>query len=772
MRSHATRNQSVEDSHPPDPESNGKMTKGSGEEDGPACQPCRKKKAKCSRQQPCSHCTQLSEQRQVFNCLNAVQNGAPTEGSPPIDVHDSNGETLQECTTRLKSTLMSLALDLGDIDPPLSSPLKRRRTDSTADTRPSLRGPPAPAINPDDLEELPPDDLIDALVEIYFTNIHPWIPILHVRQFRERMKDTAQRKKLETIFHAIVSLCVRFSNDLRLGNAEVRARYAEKSKNTVILQSMKSFSVENLQALVICAFDTIGSGRGPSAWSIVGSMTRTVEQLQLSVEDEDQAQSAEFLIKRMAFLAPCKSWIEREERRRVFWNVFLMDRFCSIATGWNFSLTSADVRRRLPCEGALWEEGKPLTTPTPYFGVADTASTGATFPSRRPELQDQASIGGFAYCIEASESLSLVTTFFLRHAVNVSNVQEVQMWLMRFKELDLRLVQWKIFLPEQWREACALNADGVLDPNLTLAHITHNTAVGLLHQGIAYPSPEWQASPIRMPSVSSAETCMAAAIEVALIADKYLQDSKIPTNPQFAFCLFVCGRMLLAHALHYNTVVLPELDSLTRSLKEISRRWNGPHAQDKAGAENLASKFATRLEYAKNHGPHSLDIRQPAYSDEPSSHHTDGLTEPRGTRHSNDSHALPASGIMPQMNGLTHTMNSASFNTSYQPDDQNTLIPEQERSPDSISLAFPPLPLAFQPHCIGGNNTGMPSPVPRNSHMYSNNGETNYNGFGSLPETGTASFNSGNGYEDLNSFFEYPFLPTQRISMFSGTDTG
>ena len=169
-------------------------------------------------------------------------------------------------------------------------------------------------------------------------------------------------------------------------------------------------------------------------------MTRTVEQLQLSVEEEDQPQAAEFLIKRMGFLPPCKSWIETEERRRVFWNIFLMDRFCSIATGWNFSLTSADVKRRLPCEGALWEEGKPLNTPTPYFGVADK-SVGSNFPASRPELEDQTSLGGFAFCIEASESLSLVTTFFLQHAVNVSNVNDVQMWLMRFKELDLRLVQ-------------------------------------------------------------------------------------------------------------------------------------------------------------------------------------------------------------------------------------------------------------------------------------------------------------------------------------------
>lgn len=185
----------------------------------------------------------------------------------------------------------------------------------------------------------------------------------------------------------------------------------------------------------------IGSGRGPSAWSIVGSMTRTVEQLQLSMEDEDQPQSAELLIRRIAFLPPAISWTEREQRRRVFWSVFLMDRFCSIATGWNFSLTSADVKRRLPCEGALWEEGRPLETPTPYFGVADTSAGGA-LPTTRPGLENQVSIGGYAYCIEATESLSLVTTFFLRHAVNVANVQEVQLWLMRFKELDLRLVQY------------------------------------------------------------------------------------------------------------------------------------------------------------------------------------------------------------------------------------------------------------------------------------------------------------------------------------------
>jgi hypothetical protein len=99
-------------------------------------------------------------------------------------------------------------------------------------------------------------------------------------------------------------------------------------------------------------------------------------------------------------------------------------------------------KRRLPCEGGLWEEGKPLDTPTPFFGVSDPPGDATNaLPSARPETANQASLGGFAYCIEATESLSLVTSFFLQQEVNVARSHDVRVWLMRFKQLDLRLIQ-------------------------------------------------------------------------------------------------------------------------------------------------------------------------------------------------------------------------------------------------------------------------------------------------------------------------------------------
>ncbi|KAM5382540.1 hypothetical protein ACJZ2D_002544 [Fusarium nematophilum] len=750
-----------------------KTSTAADEPTGPACYSCRRKKAKCSREQPCSQCL-----RHDIECVYDEVRAKPGVRMGAI-------ENLAQRLDRLENMFLGQSvlwqqmwktLHPDDSDSGCSPSSQNPRPQSLQDQVDALRQTlaqladasrqqpasssapnPIPAAiestnDADQAFKLPPDDLVDSLVEIYFVQVHPWIPMLHVRQFRRMLAHPSQRRSIRTILHAIVSLCIRFSTDPRLDEAAhpgLRARYASQSRQAVILRSMESFSAENLRALIILAFDTIGSGRGPSAWSIVGSMTRTVEQLRLSVEDEDDDRyHARSLIRRMAFLPPSASWWEAEERRRIFWNVFLMDRFCSIATGWNLSLTSVDVRRRLPCEGALWEEGQPLKTPTPFFGVADQAysASNSTLPATRPDSEEeQASLGGFAYCIEATESLSLVTSFFLQHKVDVNNLHDVQTWLVRFKQLDLRLVQWKIFLPEKWREACVLNADGIMDPNLTLAHITHNTAAVLLHQGIAYPAPEWQqAVPVRLPSSSSAETCLAAAVEVAVIADKFLQNSAILTNPQFAFCLFICGRMLLAHAGYFNKPLSPSFHSLVNSLSEMGRRWSGPHGS----GSNLASRFAARLLQAHAEGAGSVDIRESAFSEKPA-----GVTTRSMSINGVVALQPQPDGQQPQQQYTSYQFPAAA-SQGFQP----FVVPDTGMggSPDSISLAFPPLPLSFQAHLASGPGTTAASPSNNQSD--------------SIPLSQHANFCGILDGSDLQTFLDQSFLPDQRISMFRHTN--
>ena len=280
-----------------------------------------------------------------------------------------------------------------------------------------------------------------------------------------------------------------------------------------------------------------------------------------------------------------------------------------------------------------------------------------------------------------------------------------------------------------------------MDPNLTLSHVTHNTAVVLLHQGIAYPSAEWAKVSMRLPSASSAETCLAAATEVSIIAQKFLQGSPILTNPQFAFCLFVSGRMLLVHASYYNIQLASAFQSIVDSLWEIGRRWNGL-ATD-LDTDNLASKFASRLLQAKQQGSYFGDIRHAAYAQESDQ-------EGSGTAQADGSSLIAPdqhSGTFPaaQINDST-SMDAAFF-------EGNVLPSNSHDSPDSISMAFPPLPLAFQ------GNIGLQEP-----HLSA----------GPRPAQGTMQHPHSAGLEtpglefsNLNQYFDYDYMSSQRISMFS-----
>jgi len=61
-------------------------------------------------------------------------------------------------------------------------------------------------------------------------------------------------------------------------------------------------------------------------------------------------------------------------------------------------------------------------------------------------------VGAYAYCIEATESLSRITSYFLRQEIDFTDRMQVSDWLTRFKELDLRLVQYvRLYRPGELR---------------------------------------------------------------------------------------------------------------------------------------------------------------------------------------------------------------------------------------------------------------------------------------------------------------------------------
>ncbi|EJT71403.1 hypothetical protein GGTG_10662 [Gaeumannomyces tritici R3-111a-1] len=636
---------------------------------GLACNRCRKAKLRCSRERPaCQHC-----RKGGLECVYEAKRVKPgLKGGAVENIHkrldaldralqqqqqqqqrdreaqqrrDGAGGCIQDSAAQ--TVLALLARELPKLIgapqqaslPALSAapPRKRPRTGGNTDEdeddeEDSQDGEQAAAEHSyDDDLALPVTSAssLEPIVAKYFSHIHPWIPMLHQDIFRAQVAQATEIPKIELVLHAMIFSTARFLRNEDLDfEIESPAWSSEKTRRWIISKAMDRLCVESLQTLIIMAFTDIGSGNAAKAWPIVGSLTRTVEYLQLTKEPDES--DRQLLYRPRETLLPAKDWTQLEERRRVFWNVFNLDRFCSVMMGWNTSLTADDVRRRLPSDGLLWRRQEAVVTP--YLGIWDKSrgrigNPMAVMSSRyqapdQPMMEadpqspssvamphsaepgtapaDMSRVGAFAYSVEATESMSRIVSYFLQQRINVHSESDINVWLTRFKELDLRLVHWKMLLPQKWKggSGTAGSAEGVggpiggrapmlgrhwlgtkMDPNLTLAHVTHNTSMILLHQLIAFPPANWPFRK-RLPSACSVETCCSAAVEIATISQNYLRltPRTLPVASQLPFCLYVAARMLLVHWRYEpGNQLMDEFWILVQGLDAMSQRWNGIH---------------------------------------------------------------------------------------------------------------------------------------------------------------------------------------------------
>lgn len=88
--------------------------------------------------------------------------------------------------------------------------------------------------------------------------------------------------------------------------------------------------------------------------------------------------------------------------------------------------------------------------------------------------------------------------------------------------------------------------DGYIDPNLTIAHLTHNASIISLHSKLAYPPPQARAWLSSLVSGASKEACIMAAMKIDRIAKRFLDASSGIPPHQFALCLYIAGQALLS----------------------------------------------------------------------------------------------------------------------------------------------------------------------------------------------------------------------------------
>ena len=143
--------------------------------------------------------------------------------------------------------------------------------------------------------------------------------------------------------------------------------YRERARNKVLIHSTLNTTLASLQALTLVAIDDVVANEVPQAWGALALLTRTGslfprafnalpadygfrrpgENLILTAgsiarpashvqlhQEEPNSHVPTARVVPLRLLGLASSFAEEESRRRLFWCIFMLDRWSATATGW------------------------------------------------------------------------------------------------------------------------------------------------------------------------------------------------------------------------------------------------------------------------------------------------------------------------------------------------------------------------------------------------------------------------------------------------------
>lgn len=425
------------------------------------------------------------------------------------------------------------------------------------------------------IPDLPPQDMIYSLVDLYFKHCNTWCPILERQTiFGVFFGSTSLSEADRVLLHAIVATTLRFFKDPRL-TPQMKAHYHATSRRIVQIYVMEHISIPALRALVIICLDELGTSNGPKGWNLLSLLTQNVKQLGLCEEnsvyllaDADDVPRTGSM--RRVVAGRPESWIEDEGRRRLAWMVYLLDRYATVATTtFDFMLADQRMKRFLPCSYDLFSRNVPRETRQPSNVLEPADPNNYANVANNAQLD---SLGSFSYHCEILRIMSEVHNF-LKTPLDVTSPSDMAGWRNKYQLLDAALDRWLQSLPSEYSRISALCHS---DPasrvaNWFMLHSAYVTAVIRLHSSAAYPTVRTE---IFVPSHYAMQRCLSAVQSLRDISqDVYEADGLDLLGPPFAFSLWVAARLLLVHAATVGAPVDEKIEFFIETLGYVGQYW-------------------------------------------------------------------------------------------------------------------------------------------------------------------------------------------------------
>ena len=198
------------------------------------------------------------------------------------------------------------------------------------------------------------------LVDLFFSKVQPWLPLLHRPNFQKWLSETIHldeglmsdqlRPQGEFLLSSLMALSAPFSSDPFFEGISPPERGRLFADHARILQKQLDMSLSHtlvyLQGCILLTFHCYCSGPTAEGWILSGVCTRVAYELGLA-EIDSQAWSP--------FQAV--DGVSKEEARRAWWLVWELDSFASIISRRPFAIDRRRIDVMLPVPDEDWFSG-------------------------------------------------------------------------------------------------------------------------------------------------------------------------------------------------------------------------------------------------------------------------------------------------------------------------------------------------------------------------------------------------------------------------------
>lgn len=530
-----------------------------------ACDACKAKKSRCDSSRPqCETC-----RRKGTECI------YQEKGQPGLRPGYGKGveqrlQVLEETMMKMNQTIQEVlgsaragigtstnlhprdARDMVDAasDPQLwqtSQPLDVSSLIST----PPMEQLPWTSIPPSNTHSgLPSEEILHELIELFFESVYPWFRLFYKSNFVANVFSPDRK----ILLYGVVALSFRFWKK-QAPSVEMRDQYVKAARNKILLHCVDTCTIISTQALTLLAIDAFGQGPGPRTWSVMAMLVAAAQQLGLAkaagltasesncsmVRNEDPDESTSSSNK------------DLEEKRRLFWAIYTLDRFSSLSNGSTCAIDPKSIRLRFPVHDKDW--GQSMATEWSHTNASERSHIDSSTNLWRCQLEVL--------------GLSDRTHQLLLQPINLSLPAQCQEWQNNFRRLDKDLSTWFENLP---REVHKPPTD--FDPMWIMVHATFHAVIVRMHTIAAFPS---TTSPYFRPYPSSCGRCRQSIMSVESLATRLEAHELEQMGPIFAFIVWCAARSLIIlwTAGYENTYgsTPAGLISLLGVLRQISTWW-------------------------------------------------------------------------------------------------------------------------------------------------------------------------------------------------------